>query len=51
MVNGCQAGLGAPIPTRIADQLRGKNLAGFDAFRKVFWKAIASDSKLSGLME
>lgn len=45
---GAGVGLGAPIPTRIADQLRGKSFASFDAFRKAFWKAVASDSELSG---
>lgn len=44
---GAGVGLGAPIPTRIADQLRGKSFASFDAFRKAFWKAVASDSELS----
>jgi hypothetical protein len=41
-------GLGVPVPTRIADQLRGKSFASFDAFRKAFWKAVASNSELSG---
>lgn len=45
---GASVGLGAPIPTRIADQLRGKSFSSFDAFRKAFWKAVASDSELSG---
>lgn len=40
-------GQGAPIPTRIAEQLRGKSFVSFDAFRKAFWKAVASDSELS----
>ncbi|EKG34755.1 Colicin E3 [Pseudomonas syringae pv. avellanae str. ISPaVe013] len=44
---GAGAGLGAPIPTRIADQLRGKSFASFDAFREAFWKAVASDSELN----
>ena len=46
MVNGCQVGLGAPIPTRIADQLRGVKFSSFDAFRKAFWQAVAEDSEL-----
>ncbi|MCL6309669.1 S-type pyocin domain-containing protein [Pseudomonas syringae] len=44
---GAGAGLGAAIPTRIADQLRGKSFASFDAFREAFWKAVASDSELN----
>ncbi|MCL6309017.1 S-type pyocin domain-containing protein [Pseudomonas syringae] len=44
---GAGAGLGAPIPTRIADQLRGKSFASFDAFRKAFWISVANDSELS----
>ncbi len=39
-------GLGAPIPTRIADQLRGKSFSSFDAFRKAFWTAIGNDPEL-----
>ncbi len=45
---GAGVGLGAPIPTRIADRLRGKSFASFDAFRKAFWMAVAGDSELSG---
>lgn len=44
---GAGAGLGAPIPTRIADQLRGKNFSSFDAFRKALWIAVANDAELS----
>ncbi|MGE8067645.1 S-type pyocin domain-containing protein [Pseudomonas sp. NPDC089569] len=38
---GAGIGLGAPIPTRIADQLRGKKFGTFDSFRQAFWKAVA----------
>ncbi|MBO0495583.1 S-type pyocin domain-containing protein [Pseudomonas sp. Marseille-Q1929] len=41
-------GLGAPIPTRIADKLRGKTFSSFDAFRKAFWIAVGNDGELSG---
>ncbi|WP_085725425.1 S-type pyocin domain-containing protein [Pseudomonas sp. R37(2017)] len=44
---GASAGEGSPVPTRIADQLRGREFASFDAFRKAFWKAVAADSELS----
>jgi len=44
---GASAGLGAPVPTRIADQLRGKSFSSFDAFRKAFWIAVGSDAELA----
>ncbi|TDV53462.1 S-type pyocin [Pseudomonas helmanticensis] len=44
---GASSGLGAPIPTEIADQLRGKSFASFDSFRRALWKAVAS----TGLVE
>jgi hypothetical protein len=44
---GAGAGEGSPVPTRIADQLRGREFSSFDAFRKAFWKAVAADSELS----
>ncbi|KPW44358.1 MULTISPECIES: S-type pyocin domain-containing protein [Pseudomonas syringae group] len=39
---GATSGLGAPIPTEIADQLRGKSFGTFDSFRRALWKAVAS---------
>jgi len=47
---GAGSGLGAPIPTRIADQLRGKSFSSFGAFRRAFWKAVSADSDLFGQM-
>ncbi len=44
---GAGVGLGAPIPTSIADKLSGKSFSSFDAFRKAFWKAVAEDPELS----
>lgn len=44
---GATSGLGAPIPTEIADQLRGKSFGTFDSFRRALWKAVAS----TGLVE
>lgn len=38
---------GAPIPSRIADQLRGQDFRNFDRFRERFWSAVAADSILS----
>jgi len=40
-------GEGAPIPSQIADQLRGKEFKNFRAFREAFWKAVANDSNLA----
>lgn len=39
-------GLGAPIPTRIADALRGQSFGTFDSFRRAFWKAVSNDPEL-----
>lgn len=38
--------LGAPVPSQIADKLRGQEFSNFDAFRTAFWKAVAEDSAL-----
>ncbi|NTZ95148.1 S-type Pyocin [Pseudomonas koreensis] len=43
---GAGTGIGAPIPTRIADRLRGKEFSSFDAFRKAFWQAVRDDPAL-----
>ncbi|WP_082082822.1 S-type pyocin domain-containing protein [Pantoea sp. BL1] len=40
--------LGVPVPTRIVNNLLGKEYRSFDAFRDAFWKEIATDSKLAG---
>lgn len=44
---GASVGLGSPVPTRIADQLRGKSFSSFDAFRKAFWISVGSDAELA----
>jgi hypothetical protein len=44
---GAGSGLGVPVPTRIADKLRGREFPSFDAFRKAFWIEIANDPELS----
>ncbi|MHC8383698.1 S-type pyocin domain-containing protein [Pseudomonas sp. LB3P14] len=44
---GAGTGLGAPIPTRIADELRGQEFSNFDAFRKAFWIAVANAPELN----
>ena len=38
---------GAPIPKQIANKLRGREFANFNAFRREFWKAVANDLDLS----
>jgi len=43
---GAGAGLGSPIPTRIADQLRGQTFKHFDDFRAALWTAIGNDPEL-----
>lgn len=44
---GASAGLGAPIPTQIADRLRGREFSRFDDFREAFWTEVAADPELS----
>lgn len=41
-------GDGSAIPSQIADKLRGQAFKSFREFRKIFWKAVASDSGLAG---
>ena len=40
-------GDGAPIPSKVADKLRGRKFGNFDAFRRAFWKEVAADPELS----
>ena len=40
-------GEGVPIPSQIADQLRGKEFKNFRDFREAFWKAVANDPELA----
>lgn len=40
-------GEGAPIPSQIADQLRGRIFRNFKQFREEFWMAVANDPELS----
>lgn len=39
-------GLGVPIPSQIADKLRGQEFSSFDAFRKAFWTEISHSEQL-----
>ncbi|MEB0044891.1 MULTISPECIES: S-type pyocin domain-containing protein [unclassified Pseudomonas] len=43
---GAGTGLGSPIPTRIADKLRGREFSSFDRFREAFWEEVARDAAL-----
>ncbi|ETS29682.1 PAAR motif protein [Photorhabdus khanii NC19] len=39
--------MGAPIPSQIADKLRGRTFNNFDDFRKAFWKEVGNDPELA----
>lgn len=39
--------LGAPVPDRVADKLRGKKFKNFDDFRKKFWEEVSKDPELA----
>lgn len=43
---GAGEGLGAPIPTRIADKLRSRSFSSFDSFRKALWKSVSRETSL-----
>ncbi|SDZ66608.1 S-type pyocin domain-containing protein [Pseudomonas sp. NFIX28] len=45
---GAGEGAGVPIPSRIADQLRGRKFNRFDDFREAFWTAVGRDTELLG---
>ncbi|WEF11366.1 HNH endonuclease [Pectobacterium actinidiae] len=46
-LSGAGEDLGAPIPSQIADKLRGREFANFDAFREAFWLEVSKDPELS----
>ncbi|HCM6938493.1 TPA: S-type pyocin domain-containing protein [Klebsiella aerogenes] len=39
--------LGSPIPSQIADKLRGREFANFDAFRRALWYEVGKDTTLT----
>ena len=43
-----RAGLGVPIPTSIADTLRGREFSSFDSFRRAFWVEVSKAQSLAG---
>lgn len=40
-------GNGSPIPSQIADKLRGRTFSNFDGFRQAFWLEVSKDPELS----
>ncbi|MBE3505867.1 S-type pyocin domain-containing protein, partial [Enterobacter cloacae complex sp. I6] len=40
-------GNGSPIPSQIADKLRGRTFSSFDDFREAFWQEVSKDPELS----
>jgi pyocin large subunit-like protein len=40
-------GNGAPIPSQIADKLRGRTFSNFNGFREAFWQEVSKDPELS----
>jgi len=44
---GAGTGIGVPIPTRIANRLRGREFSSFDKFREAFWEEVANDPDLA----
>lgn len=40
-------GNGSPIPSQIADKLRGRTFSNFDGFREAFWQEVSKDPELS----
>jgi hypothetical protein len=38
---------GAPIPSQIADKLRGKRFSDFDKLREAIWEEVATDPTLN----
>jgi hypothetical protein len=44
---GAGTALGSPIPTQIADKLRGREFSSFDKFREAFWEEVANTPELS----
>ncbi|MGE1177577.1 S-type pyocin domain-containing protein [Pseudomonas sp. BW7P1] len=43
-LSGANSGVGVPIPTDVADSLRGLEFQSFDSFREAFWKAVSESA-------
>ena len=46
-LSDANTGNGSPVPSQIADRLRGRTFGNFDKFRKAFWLEISKDPDLS----
>jgi len=46
-LSDADTGNGSPVPSQIADRLRGRIFANFDQFRKAFWLEVSKDPELS----
>ena len=46
-LEGASKDLGAPVPSLIADRLRGRGFSNFDSFREAFWVEVSKDSGLA----
>ncbi|KSW22439.1 MULTISPECIES: S-type pyocin domain-containing protein [unclassified Pseudomonas] len=44
---GAGEDVGVPIPTSVANELRGMSFNSFDSFRRAFWKAVSNDPVLT----
>ncbi|MBT0731680.1 S-type pyocin domain-containing protein [Rosenbergiella nectarea] len=46
-LSDASTGKGSPVPSQIADKLRGRTFGNFDQFRKAFWLEVSKDPELS----
>ncbi|MRE93315.1 pyocin [Enterobacter bugandensis] len=46
-LSDASTGNGSPVPSQIADRLRGRTFTSFDKFREAFWQEVANDPELS----
>ncbi|NIY46264.1 S-type pyocin domain-containing protein [Cedecea colo] len=46
-LSDANTGNGSPVPSQIADRLRGRTFANFDQFREAFWIEVSKDPELS----
>ncbi|WP_415186355.1 S-type pyocin domain-containing protein [Serratia rubidaea] len=46
-LSDANTGNGSPVPSQIADKLRGQTFGNFDQFRKAFWLEVSNDPELS----
>ncbi|WP_338155270.1 HNH endonuclease signature motif containing protein [Tatumella saanichensis] len=46
-MSDANTGNGSPVPSQIADKLRGRTFANFDQFRRAFWLEVSKEPDLS----